>query len=160
MTKGIAVVAVVGVAGVAYALGTMVSRGSSGKGDGKTVAATKSPEAGDVERFRVPLEGPSKGPATAKVNIVEFSDFQCPFCSRVVPTVEQIEKAYPNDVRVFFRHNPLPFHPNAPLAAEAGVAAPHQGKFWQMHDKMLANHPNILPPPPHNYPPPIPLAPP
>ncbi|HEY2729642.1 MAG TPA: thioredoxin domain-containing protein [Polyangia bacterium] len=146
MKKGIALVAVVGVAGVAYALGTMVSRGSSGKGDGNTVAATKSPEAGDVERFRVPLEGPSKGPATAKVNIVEFSDFQCPFCSRVVPTVEQIEKAYPNDVRVFFRHNPLPFHPNAPLAAEAGVAAEQQGKFWQMHDKMFANQQNILRP--------------
>jgi protein-disulfide isomerase len=146
MNKGIALAMVVGVAGGAYALGTMVSRGSSGKGDGNTVAATKSPEAGDVERFRVPLEGPSKGPSTAKVNIVEFSDFQCPFCSRVVPTVEQIEKAYPNDVRVFFRHNPLPFHPNAPLAAEAGVAAEQQGKFWQMHDKMFANQQNILRP--------------
>src|SRR6267142_686369 len=146
MNKGFALIAVVGVAGGAYALGTMVSRGSNGKGDGNTVAATKSPEAGDVERFRVPLEGPSKGPATAKVNIVEFSDFQCPFCSRVVPTVEQIEKAYPNDVRVFFRHNPLPFHPNAPLAAEAGVAAEQQGKFWQMHDKMFANQQNILRP--------------
>src|SRR6267142_2379317 len=144
MNKGIALVMVVGVAGAAYALGTSCSRGGSGAGS--EVAATKSPEAGDVERFRVPLDGPSKGPATAKVNIVEFSDFQCPFCSRVVPTLEQIEKAYPNDVRIFFRHNPLPFHPNAPLAAEAGVAADQQGKFWQMHDKMFANQQNILRP--------------
>src|SRR5580704_6988582 len=139
MNKGIALAMVVGVAGGAYALGTMVSRGSSGKGDGNTVAATKSPEAGDVERFRVPLEGPSKGPVTAKVNIVEFSDFQCPFCSRVVPTIEKIEKDYPTQVRIFFRHNPLPFHQNAPLAAEAAVAAEAQGKFWEMHDKMFAN---------------------
>jgi protein-disulfide isomerase len=108
--------------------------------------AAKSAEAGTDVRVRVPLDGPSKGPATAKVNIVEFSDFQCPFCSRVVPTLEQIEKAYPNDVRIFFRHNPLPFHPNAPLAAEAAVAAQAQGKFWEMHDKMFANQQSILRP--------------
>jgi protein-disulfide isomerase len=148
MNKGTALLLVVGVAGGAYALGTAVSRGSKGKKEegGSGVAATKSAEAGDFERFRVPLEGPSKGPATAKVNIVEFSDFQCPFCSRVVPTLAQIEKEYPNDVRIFFRHNPLPFHPNAPLAAEAGVAAAQQGKFWEMHDKMFANQQNILRP--------------
>src|SRR5260221_157062 len=104
MNKGTALLLVVGVAGGAYALGTVASRGSKGKsGDGITgIAATKSTEAGDAERFRVPLEGPSKGPASAKVNIVEFSDFQCPFCSRVVPTIAQIEKEYPNDVRIFF----------------------------------------------------------
>ncbi|HVU52107.1 MAG TPA: thioredoxin domain-containing protein [Polyangia bacterium] len=130
------------VAGGAFALGNSCSQG--GKGDSASAAtAPKSAEAGDVERLRVPLEGPSKGPANAKVNIVEFSDFQCPFCSRVVPTVEQILKAYPNDVRVFFRHNPLPFHPNAPLAAQAGVAAAEQGKFWEMHDKMFTNQQNI-----------------
>jgi len=115
-------------------------------GDTSGGTAAKSAEAGTDVRVRVPLDGPSKGPATAKVNIVEFSDFQCPFCGRVVPTLEQIEKAYPNDVRVFFRHNPLPFHPNAPLAAEAAVAAQAQGKFWEMHDKMFANQQNILRP--------------
>src|SRR5262249_30875711 len=87
--------------------------------------------------------GPSKGPATAKVNIVEFSDFQCPFCSRVVDTLHKIEKDYPTQVRVYFRHNPLPFHPDAPLAAEAAVAAEAQGKFWEMHDKMFANQQSI-----------------
>ena len=145
MNKATALGLVVVVAGGAYALGTVVSRGHGKSGD-SAVAATKSADAGDVERLRVPLEGPSKGPTNAKVNIVEFSDFQCPFCSRVVPTLVQIEKAYPNDVRVFFRHNPLPFHPNAPLAAEAGVAAAEQGKFWEMHDKMFANQQNILRP--------------
>ncbi len=145
MKKTTLLALVAGVSVGAFALGTSCSRGGTASKAENTAMAggTKSPEAGDVERFRVPLEGPSKGPANAKVNIVEFSDFQCPFCSRVVPTVEQILKAYPNDVRIFFRHNPLPFHPNAPLAAEAGVAAAAQGKFWEMHDKMFANQQNI-----------------
>jgi protein-disulfide isomerase len=144
MKKTTLLALVAGVSVGAFALGTSCSRGSTGKAENTSMAGgTKSAEAGDAERFRVPLEGPSKGPANAKVNIVEFSDFQCPFCSRVVPTVEQILKQYPNDVRVFFRHNPLPFHPNAPLAAEAGVAAAEQGKFWEMHDKMFANQQNI-----------------
>jgi protein-disulfide isomerase len=145
MKKTTLLALVAGVSVGAFALGTSCSRGSAtSKAENTAMAGgTKSAEAGDFERFRVPLEGPSKGPANAKVNIVEFSDFQCPFCSRVVPTVEQILKQYPNDVRVFFRHNPLPFHPNAPLAAEAGVAAAEQGKFWEMHDKMFANQQNI-----------------
>jgi protein-disulfide isomerase len=148
MKKGTAFVLI-----IAAAIGAYVLRGfaTGSKSDDNTTtaeAAKAAPEAaGDgIERFRVPLEGPSKGPATAKVNIVEFSDFQCPFCSRVVPTIEKIQKDYPNDVRVFFRHNPLPFHPNAPLAAEAGVAADAQGKFWEMHDKMFTNQQNILRP--------------
>src|SRR3954468_15810825 len=61
------------------------------KGGGKPDKA-----GGDVERFRGPLEGPGRGPATAKVNIVAFSDFQCPFCSRVVPTIDKLQKDYPN----------------------------------------------------------------
>ncbi|HVZ72570.1 MAG TPA: thioredoxin domain-containing protein [Polyangia bacterium] len=148
MSKGSVLLIVVGIAGAAFAVGTMTTHKADESSTSAATAAKPSPEAaGDgIERFRVPLEGPSKGPATAKVNIVEFSDFQCPFCSRVVATIEKIEKDYPNDVRIFFRHNPLPFHPNAPLAAEAGVAAAEQGKFWEMHDKMFANQQNILRP--------------
>jgi protein-disulfide isomerase len=140
MNKGTAFVAI-----IAAAVGAYVLRGltTSGKGDKDTAtAAAGKPgdSAGDgVERFRVPLEGPSKGPATAKVNIVAFSDFQCPFCSRVVATLHKIEQEYPKDVRVWFRQNPLEFHPDAPLAAEASVAADAQGKFWEMHDKLFAN---------------------
>ena len=96
--------------------------------------------AGDgVERIQVPLGGPVRGPATAQVTVVEFSDFQCPFCSRVVPTLERLRKEYPTQVRISFRHFPLPFHENAALAAEAAVAAEAQGKFWEMHDKLFAN---------------------
>ena len=148
MKKGTAFVLIVAAAVGAYVIRGFATSGKGSDGTTASTAAKAAPEAaGDgVERFRVPLEGPSKGPATAKVNIVEFSDFQCPFCSRVVPTVEKIEKDYPNDVRIFFRHNPLPFHPNAPLAAEAGVAADAQGKFWEMHDKMFTNQQAILRP--------------
>jgi protein-disulfide isomerase len=97
----------------------------------------------DVERKCVPFEGKAKGSSRAPVTIVEFSDFQCPFCSRVVPTIEKLVKENPDKVRVFFKHNPLPFHADAPLAAQAAVAAENQGKFWEMHDKLFANQQNI-----------------
>ena len=95
------------------------------------------PDGPPVERIAVPLGGPQRGPSTAKVTIVEFSDFQCPFCGRVIATLEQLRADYPNDVRILFRHNPLPFHNNAAPAAEAAVAAETQGKFWEMHDKLF-----------------------
>ncbi|HEY0880961.1 MAG TPA: thioredoxin domain-containing protein, partial [Archangium sp.] len=82
---------------------------------------------------------PVKGPKNAPVTIVAFSDFQCPFCSRVVPTLKQIEDTYGDNVKVVFRQQPLPFHNNAKIAAEASLAAHEQGKFWQMHDKLFAN---------------------
>jgi protein-disulfide isomerase len=124
-----------------YAVGRAVTGNKGGSSGDDKAALDKLPQgpSDGVERVRVPLEGPSKGPATAKVAIVEFSDFQCPFCSRVTPTLQRIEKEYGNQVRIYFRHNPLPFHQNAPLAAEAAVAAQDQGKFWEMHDKMFAN---------------------
>jgi protein-disulfide isomerase len=96
-----------------------------------------------VERVAIPATGPARGPAAAKVTIVEFSDFQCPFCARVNPTLERLRAAYPDDLRIVFRHNPLPFHPNAPLAAEAAVAAEAQGKFWEMHDELFANQQDL-----------------
>jgi protein-disulfide isomerase len=97
----------------------------------------------DVERKCVPFDGAAKGAATAQVTIVEFSEFQCPFCSKVLPTVEKLIKEYPGKVRVFFRHNPLPFHSDAPLASQAAVAAEAQGKFWQMHDILFKNQQNL-----------------
>jgi protein-disulfide isomerase len=82
---------------------------------------------------------PVKGPKNAPVTIIAFSDFQCPFCSRAVPTLKQIEETYGNKVKLAFKHQPLPFHQNAKLAAMASMAAHEQGKFWEMHDKMFAN---------------------
>ncbi|MBM4778539.1 MAG: thioredoxin domain-containing protein [Archangiaceae bacterium] len=92
-----------------------------------------------VRKIDVPDDSPVRGAKAAKVTIVAWSDFQCPFCSRVVPTMKQIEDTYAKDVRIIFRHQPLPFHNNAKIAAEASMAAHEQGKFWQMHDKLFAN---------------------
>jgi protein-disulfide isomerase len=90
--------------------------------------------------YKVPLgNSPVKGAKAPKVTIVEFSEFQCPFCGRVGPTIKQIEETYKDDVAIVFKHLPLPFHNNAEGAAIAAIAAQEQGKFWQMHDKMFAN---------------------
>ena len=105
-----------------------------------TQAAAKPGAEPDTDIFKVPVGGSfAKGPADALVTIVVFSDFQCPFCGRVVPTLHQIEKAYGGDVRVAFKHQPLPFHREAPLASEYALAAGEQGKFWEMHDKLFEN---------------------
>jgi protein-disulfide isomerase len=80
---------------------------------------------------------PSKGDPDAKVTIVEFSDFQCPYCGRGWDLIRQVEKAYGEDVRIVFKNNPLPIHPEAPFAARAALAAGRQGKFWEMHDKLF-----------------------
>src|SRR5689334_3962749 len=81
----------------------------------------------------------SFGPANAKVQIVEFSDFQCPFCSQAAGVVHQIREKYGDKVRFTFRQFPLPMHPNAKEAAEAALAAGTQGKFWEFHDRLFKN---------------------
>lgn len=82
---------------------------------------------------------PFKGNKDAKVTIVEFSDFQCPYCSRATPGVEALLQAYPNDVKVYFLHFPLSFHEKAMPAAIAAECANRQNKFWDLHDKIFAN---------------------
>jgi protein-disulfide isomerase len=86
-----------------------------------------------------------KGPATAAVTIVEWSDFQCPFCSQAKDLVHQIIDAYPNDVQFVFKNYPLPFHQQAMPAAKAAVAAGKQGKFFEMHDKLFENQKALSP---------------
>jgi len=83
---------------------------------------------------------PVKGGANAKVVIQEFSDFQCPFCKRVEPTVQALEKEYGNKIKIVWRHMPLPFHKNAPQAAEAAhevFAQKGSVAFWTFHDKVF-----------------------
>jgi len=107
-------------------------------GDAGQQQARRQPDPAAV--YKVPVgNSPAKGPADALVTIVEFSDFQCPFCGRVEPTIKQVVDTYGKDVRVVFKQNPLPFHQNAAIAAEASLAAADQGKFWELHEKMFAN---------------------
>jgi protein-disulfide isomerase len=79
----------------------------------------------------------AKGVETAPVTIVEYSDFQCPFCGRVVPSLDKLFKAYPDKIRIIFKQYPLSFHANARPAAKAALAAGRQGKFWEMHAKIF-----------------------
>jgi protein-disulfide isomerase len=84
---------------------------------------------------------PALGPEDAPVTLVEFTDFECPFCSRGNTTIHQLMDANPGKIRLYFRHYPLPFHQNAKLAHQAAEAAKIQGidKFWAMYDLLFAN---------------------
>jgi protein-disulfide isomerase len=84
-------------------------------------------------------DGPSFGATDAEVVIVEFSDFQCPFCAQAARTAQRVKDEYGERVRFVFRQYPLPFHPHAHAAAQAALAAHAQGKFWAYHDLLFDN---------------------
>jgi len=89
-----------------------------------------------------PSDSPVKGSKSAKIVIQEFSDFECPFCSRVNPTIAQVLEKFGKDVKIVWRNMPLPFHKNAPLAAEAAYEIYKQkgdDAFWKYHDKLFAS---------------------
>jgi protein-disulfide isomerase len=121
--------------------------------NGKQAAAMPSPQQPDRPQpaqadpnlaYKVPVgNSPQRGPSTAKITIIEFSDFQCPYCSRVEPTLTQLEQQYGKDLRVVWKNSPLPFHSNAMPAAKAAMAANEQGKFWEMHDKLFADQQHL-----------------
>ena len=100
--------------------------------------APRGPDASKVYAFPVG-EAAAFGPKDAWVTVVEVSDFECPFCGRAMATMKEVEKAYGSDVRVVFKHNPLPFHNRAMPAAMATECAHEQDKFWQLHDKLFEN---------------------
>lgn len=95
----------------------------------------------DPPRAEVPVaaDDPVRGPKDAPIEIVEFSDFQCPFCGRVTPTLQQVMDTYGTRVKLVFKDFPLPNHTDAPKAAEAAHCAGEQGKYWEMHDRLFAN---------------------
>ena len=80
---------------------------------------------------------PMQGPSNAPITLLEFSDFHCPFCKRVTPTVDQLMKAYPGKIRRIWRHFPLAMHAGANRTHEASECANEQGKFWEYHDKLF-----------------------
>jgi protein-disulfide isomerase len=97
-------------------------------------------------RYPVSTKGaPVRGNPDAKIAVVEFSDFQCPFCEKSVHTLDQIEQSYGDKVRIVFKHLPLSMHSKAPAAHAAAEAAHRQGKFWAMHDKIFANQSEMSP---------------
>jgi protein-disulfide isomerase len=137
MSKGTAIIGML----VALVVGVFIGQSWNKSSDSGTnnVPSAALPDS-KVERFKIPVgNAPTKGPEHAKVTIVEWSDFQCPFCSRVEPTIDQIMKTYGKDVRLAFKELPLSFHNNAHTAAEAALAAKAQGKFWEMHEVMFKN---------------------
>lgn len=157
MKTGAAFIGFMFSAAVGFAVGYTVKLGQDGAEKGgetpppEVGRAGKAPPApgagapaGDI--YNVPVGNAyQKGPDDALVTIIEFSDFQCPFCQRVLPTLERIRQTYGEDVRIVFRHQPLPFHKQAPLASEYALAAGDQGKFWEMHDKLFENQKALMP---------------
>ena len=102
-------------------------------------AAAARPQLDPNKVYKISTENaPSKGAKDAKVVVVEFSDYQCPFCGQAEPLMNQVVQAYPKDVRRVYKQFPLTsIHQNALPAAKAAVAAGKQGKFWEMHQKLF-----------------------
>jgi protein-disulfide isomerase len=101
---------------------------------------TRIPIAVQLEAPRIavdPGDAAARGPATAPVTIIEFGEFQCPYCLRVQPTLRQIEARYRDRVRLVYRHYPLARHQNAGKAAEAVECAREQDRFWPLHDRLF-----------------------
>ncbi|MGF1469091.1 MAG: DsbA family protein [Sandaracinaceae bacterium] len=125
--------------------------GRQPSGGDRPAAAARGgrPQPDPTAVYRVPVgDSPVKGNRNALVTIIEFSEFQCPFCNRVQPTLAQIEERYGDDVRIVFKHNPLPFHPNAMPAAEAAMEVLSQRgpeAFWRFHDLAFENQSELNP---------------
>ncbi len=118
---------------------TMIEHYDDVLADLKRMDAANQPLGAPLQAALAKGDAPSFGPADAKVTMVEFSDFQCPYCSKAAQVTQKIKEKYSKQVHFIFRQFPLSFHDKAHGAAEAGMAANAQGKFWQMHDLMFAN---------------------
>jgi protein-disulfide isomerase/copper chaperone CopZ len=92
-----------------------------------------------VQKFDITKNDNVRGNFNAPITLVEFSDFECPFCGKIYPTFKKIIQDYPDKVRLVYKHFPLSFHPNGEKAAESAECAAEQGKFWEYHDKLFDN---------------------
>jgi protein-disulfide isomerase len=97
---------------------------------------------GPVQEFKITKNDNVRGNFNAPITLVEYSDFECPYCGKIYPTFKQLLNDYPNQVRLVYKYFPLSFHPNAQKAAEAAECASEQGKFWEYHDKLFDNQAN------------------
>ena len=112
----------------------------------KAPARAQRPTEDPNKIYKISLEGsPTFGNPDARIAIVEYSDFQCPYCARATPLLKEVQKKFPNDVKLVFKHFPLSFHQAARPAAIAAMAAKDQGKFWEMHDTLFENQRSLRP---------------
>lgn len=117
--------------------GTASARALTIPSDGTTAGAAADIPAGTLAD--VTEADHIRGNKNASITLVEYSDFECPFCGQFHTTVQQVMKEYPNDVKIVYRHFPLSFHPQAEPAALAAECADEQGKFWEYHDGLFEN---------------------
>lgn len=125
-------------------VGTLVVGGGIGFGVGHEVGRRgarrgKPPPPLPPKHVELASHTAVQGPRPAKVTLVVFTDFQCPFCERVAPTLSKLRETFPDDLALALRHRTLEMHPHAEGAAKAFQAAHRQGKAWPMHDLMFAN---------------------
>ncbi|TSC94230.1 MAG: putative lipoprotein [Parcubacteria group bacterium Licking1014_1] len=99
----------------------------------------QQPDPADLQAFSITKDNHIRGDFNAPITLVEFSDFECPFCERHYPTLNKILSDYEGKVRLVYKHFPLGFHKNAQKAAESSECASEQGKFWEYHDKLFEN---------------------
>lgn len=119
-------------------LDKIAANAGRGGGGAPQPQGPKGPEADKV--YAIPVgDSAADGPSDAWVTIVEISDFQCPFCGKVIPTLADLKKKYGNDLRIVFKNNPLSFHPRAMPAAMSSECAREQGKFWDVYERQFAN---------------------
>lgn len=137
---------VVGIALVALIGWVILAMGGNNRNGGKVVTSNKAkptekmPSESASAGFNITENDHVRGNMDASVTIVEFSDFQCPYCSRFHNTMKKVAEKYPNKVRWVYKNFPLDsIHPNARSAAEAAECAGEQGKFWEFADTMFSN---------------------
>ena len=94
---------------------------------------------GEIQEFNITKNDNVRGKFNAPITLVEYSDFECPFCGKIYPTFKKLLADYSGKVRLVYKHFPLSFHPNAQKAAESAECASEQGKFWEYHDKIFEN---------------------
>ena len=141
--------------GCAYSKGisaALVGALKSGKKDSEALAAARASKFGTApappkllgDPIAISIAGsPSTGPQNAPVTLVEWSDFQCPYCYKGAAQLSAVLKAFPTQVKLVFREYPLESHSQAALAAAAAIAAHKQGKFWPLHDAMFAHRQDL-----------------
>lgn len=148
LVLGIAIFAVIGfftvISGKVTTTGSADTKGTTSG----TVAAANTnsivdvtepdaPTAIDASALTITDEDHVRG--EGDITLVEFSDFECPFCGTLHPTMQKVLETYKGKVKQVYKHYPLSFHPNALPAANASECAAEQGKFWEMHDKLFEN---------------------